>query len=149
MGRVRLDRSLEFGETDSRVSPHNLSISLACPFGPGSPLQVRCSRGLRSGLSASIPHAKEPLNERRRLAVFIRRGQGTHLRALTATDEDGRLEPADSDVRPTQYGRLRRWFILRKGPPARAKSGRGIISSASILIDATIPGRSRTLAKTS
>ncbi len=36
------------------------------------------------------------------LTLFVRRGQGTHLRALTATDEDGRSELADSDFRPSQ-----------------------------------------------
>src|SRR5579871_1092530 len=95
----------------------------ACPFGPGSPLQVRCSQSLCSGLSATVPHAKcyhQPSNVLWN-AVLIRCGHGTHFRALTATDEVGRLKPVYSDVRPTLQGWLRHWFVLRRSPSARGQ----------------------------
>ena len=62
-------------------------------------------------------------------AVFVRRGQGTPARALTATDEDGRNKPADS--RPAQYGWLRHCFFKKR--PFRSGQIRQSLAKAKSL----------------
>ena len=68
-------------------------------------------------------------------AVFVRRGQGTHLRALTATDEDGRSEPAGSDVRSAHMDGCAAGLFFEEALPLGAKSGRVVASFGSLLID--------------
>ncbi len=56
---------------------------------------------------ATIPHANSSDIDAVDLTVIVRRGQGTHLRALAATDEDGRNIVRGIGVKEDRYGWLR------------------------------------------
>ena len=72
----------------------------------GVPLSGRALR-CDEDISTAIPHANTS-HVVADVTVFVRRGQGTLLRALTVTDEDSRNQPKDFRAIAGQFGWLRR-----------------------------------------
>jgi len=80
-------------------------------------------------ISAAIPYANSQVTDTLDLTSFVRHGQGTHLRALTVTDEDGRNK---SDGLPRQSKSNMDGFAAEEFVfgtlPLRSKSGSGVVA---------------------